>query len=178
MIPELPIPKQLFSKHAIARRVKAMAKEITENHQQDRPLNIIAISNGALVFTMDLIRQLDLPLRLDTVSAHSYAGRESSGTLAIRRQLKLEIKNQDVLLIDDILDTGRTLSNIFSYLSAMEPCEIKTCVFLDKPSRRVVEFKADYIGFEIENKFVIGYGLDYNEYYRNLPYIGVIDGTD
>lgn len=167
----LEIPEVLINEQFLKKRVRELGREITEFYRE-RHLSVIAVSNGATLFVADLIRQIDLPMHLDTIMAYSYDGTESKGEVKLFSNLKLDITDRNVLLVDDILDTGRTLSKIVSFLQTLKPASVKTCVLLDKPDRRVVEIKADYVGFTVPNVFVVGYGLDYNEYYRNLPYVG------
>lgn len=171
----LPTPSELIGEDEIRRKVAELGAAISKKYLEER-LAVIAISNGAIPFVADLIRAITIPMRVDTVSAQSYVGDQSSGDVAIDDQLKIDIQDARALVVDDILDTGRTLSKIVERLRARhQPLDVKTCVLLDKPSRRVVDIKADYVGFVIPDKFVVGYGLDYDEYYRNLPYIGVLD---
>ncbi len=169
--PKLTAPKKLIDEEALQNRINKMGKELTEAFSK-RHLTVIAISNGATIFVADLIRQIDLPMQLDSITAYSYTGTESSGKVKMLSKLKLEIKDRNVLLVDDILDTGRTMKKIVDFLHTLKPASVETCVLLDKPSRRLIEIEADYVGFEVPDLFVVGYGLDYNEYYRNLPYVG------
>lgn len=166
--------KNLIDQERLKERVAKMGAEITAEFA-DRRLTVVAVSNGAILFVADLIRHIDLPMQLDSITAYSYFGTESSGKVKILSELKLDITGRNVLLVDDILDTGRTLTQIIAFLKTLSPATVETCVLLDKPSRRVVDIKADHVGFEVPDVFVAGYGLDYNEYYRNLPYVGVID---
>ena len=163
----------LIDETSLKKRVAAMGSRITADFAE-RHLTVIAISNGAILFVADLIRSIDLPMQLDSVTARSYSGVESSGDVKLFSDLKLDIAGRSVLLVDDILDTGRTLSKTVDFLKTLAPASVETCVLLDKPSRRVVDMEADYVGFEVPDVFVVGYGLDYNEYYRNLPYVGVL----
>ncbi len=174
-IPELRhLERILVSETAIKRRVAALAKQINRAYR-GKDLTVIAIVNGALIFTADLLRQLRSPLRLDCIRASSYhAGTHAAGKPVIIDNLKLDIAGHDVLLVDDILDTGNTLSAVRELLSAKGAASVRTCVLLDKKARRIVPFDAEYIGFEIPNEFVVGYGLDFNERYRNIPCIGVL----
>lgn len=165
----------LISESRIRRRVADLGREISAYYGK-KHLTIIFVSNGAVVFAADLIRNINLPMRLDSVSASSYNGTRSSGKIKIALGVKVDIRNQHVLVVDDILDTGRTLSEVISGIGKHHPKDIRTCVLLDKPSRRVIPLEADFVGFEINDVFVVGYGLDYNEYYRNLPYIGRLRG--
>ena len=168
---DLPDPEVLIDEASVALRVACLGEELTEFFR-GRKLSVVAISNGAMVFVADLIRHIKLPLQLDSISAHSYRGTESSGSVTVLSRLKLSMEGRDILLVDDILDTGRTLKEITSFLETLNPSSVSTCVLLDKPSRRAVEIEADYKGFTVDDVFVVGYGLDFEEYYRNLPYIG------
>ena len=163
----------LFSREKLACRVKELGKKISADYA-DKELTIISISNGAMVFTGDLIREIRVPLRLDSITASSYIGEYSKGSVDVTGKLKLDVFNSEILLVDDILDTGRTLNRIKEFLFNLEPKSVRTCTLLDKPSRRVADINADYAGFVIEDLFVVGYGLDFNEYMRNLPYVGVM----
>jgi hypoxanthine phosphoribosyltransferase len=166
-------PKKFISKKRIADRVGELGGELAKDYK-NKDLSIVALSNGAVVFTADLIRKIDIPLRLDVISVHSYVGQKSSGKISLNSTLRLDVSGRHVLLVDDILDTGRTVLKVIEHLKTHNPKEVKVCVLLDKPSRRVADVKSDYAGFEIPDKFVVGYGLDYNEHYRNLPYIGIL----
>lgn len=174
-IPELKhLDHVLVSETAIRRRVSALAEQLNKVYR-GKDLTVIAVVNGALIFTADLLRQMRSPLRLDCIRASSYhAGTAATGKPVIIDNLKLDIAGHDVLLVDDILDTGNTLSAVKELLLAKKAASVRTCVLLDKKARRVVPFEAEYVGFEIPNEFVVGYGLDFNERYRNLPCIGVL----
>ncbi len=174
-IPELKhLDHVLVSETAIKRRVAGLAEKINRAYR-GRDLTVIAIVNGALIFTADLLRLLRLPLRLDCVRASSYhTSTHAAGKPVVIDNLKLDIVGHEVLLVDDILDTGHTLSAVRELLLAKGAASVRTCVLLDKKARRLVPFEAEYVGFEIPNEFVVGYGLDFNERYRNLPCIGVL----
>lgn len=172
----LEIPEKMIDKKTLQGRIKAMGKELTTAFK-NRHLTVIAISNGATVFVADLIRQIDLPMQLDSITAYSYTGTESSGEVKMLTKLKLDISSRNILLVDDILDTGRTMGKIVKFLKTLNPDSVETCVLLDKPSRRVTPIEADYVGFEVPDVFVVGYGLDYNEYYRNLPFVGKLENN-
>jgi hypoxanthine phosphoribosyltransferase len=163
----------LIRQQEIAKRVKEIAATLEKDYQ-DKELVIVALLSGTVVFLADLVRHLELPLRLDFMAASSYGCGTVSKGVKITKELKLEIQGKDVLLLDDILDTGRTLKATIERLEGLNPKSLKTCVLLDKPARRVVDISADYIGFMIPDYFVVGYGLDYAEKYRNLPFIGVL----
>ena len=163
----------LITEAQIARRIKTLAREI-ERDFHGREMVVVALLNGTVVFLADLIRQLNLPLRLDFIGVSSYGLGTESGNLIFTKELRLDVRSRDVLLVDDILDTGKTLSRVLPKLRALKPRRLKTCVLLDKPARRVEKIRADYVGFEIPDCFVVGYGLDFAERYRNLPFIGVL----
>ena len=163
----------LISKETIARRVRSLAQQI-ENDFAGRDLVIVALLNGTVVFLADLLRRLSMPLRLDFIGISSYGSGTESAELVFTKELRLDVSGRDVLLLDDILDTGRTLSHVSAKLHRLGPRQVKTCVLLDKPARRVEKIAADYVGFIIPNHFVVGYGLDFAERYRNLPFVGVL----
>ena len=163
-------PKPLIDSNTLKHRVEELGKEISSEHA-GQTLTIVSISNGATIFVADLARHIDLPIRMDSLPARSYHGTTSSGTVDLPRDLKLDLEGEHVLVVDDILDTGRTLKRVVEHIRSMHPRSVETCVLLDKPARRAVDIKADRVGFEIPDSFVVGYGLDYNEFLRNLPYI-------
>jgi hypoxanthine phosphoribosyltransferase len=163
----------LISQDQIATRIRSLAREI-EKDFTGRDLVIVALLNGTVVFLADLLRRLAMPLRLDFIGVSSYGVGTESAELVFTKELRLDVSGRDVLVVDDILDTGRTLTQVMAKLRKLHPREIKICVLLDKPSRRVEPITADYIGFEIPNHFVVGYGLDFAERYRNLPFVGVL----
>jgi len=135
---------------------------------------VVSLLSGTVMFLADLIRHLNLPLRLDFLGVSSYGAGTESGDIVFTKELRLDVRDRDVLLVDDILDTGRTMSRVLPKLRALNPRHIRTCVLLDKPDRRVEDITADYVGFEIPDFFVVGYGLDFAESYRNLPFVGVL----
>jgi hypoxanthine phosphoribosyltransferase len=164
----------LVTRTAIKKRLNALSDEINRDYRGQH-LTVVAVVNGAIVLVADLLRRLRVPVRLDCVRASSYhTGTKAVGKPVVIDSLKLDINDQHVLLVDDILDTGNTLSAVKELLLAKGATSVKTCVLLDKKARRVVPFEAEYVGFEIPNEFVVGYGLDFNERYRNLPCIGVL----
>lgn len=164
----------LVSPEAIAQKVAQLGQTITADYCEEE-LVLICVLKGAMVFAADLMRQIDLPIILDTIVASSYGNStESSGEVIIKQDIKTNIKDKQVLVVDDIVDTGYTLHLLCEKLRQRGPKSLKSCTFLDKPSRRVVDFAPDYVGYEIPDAFVIGYGLDYNEQYRALPYVGII----
>ncbi len=164
----------LFTQAQVAGRIREMAREITRDYAGKAPL-VVGILRGSFIFMADLVRQVELPLHLDFMSASSYgAGTVSSGQVDIRLDLQEDIAGRDVLLVEDILDTGNTLSKLVAELQARGPASLKLCVLLDKPDRRTKPIQADYVGFTIPDAFVVGCGLDYDQRYRNLPYIGIL----
>lgn len=163
----------LISPPQLNRRVRALAGRIAADYA-GRDLVIVALLNGTVLFLADLVRQLSLPLRLDFVGVSSYREGTESRELVFTKELQLDVQGRDVLLVDDILDTGRTLAAVGARLSQLHPRAIRNCVLLDKPERRVERVQAEYVGFEIPDLFVVGYGLDFAERYRNLPFIGVL----
>lgn len=167
------VEKILITDKQLARRIKALAAEI-ENDFRGREMVVVSLLSGTVMFLADLIRHLNLPLRLDFMGVSSYGAGTESGELIFTKELRLDVKGRDVLLVDDILDTGKTMSRVLPKLQALKPRRIKTCVLLDKPARRREGIIADYVGFEIPDLFVVGYGLDFAERYRNLPFVGVL----
>jgi hypoxanthine phosphoribosyltransferase len=163
----------LISERQIARRVSELGAKLRQNYA-GRDLVVVALLNGTVMFLADLIRHLDLPLRLDFMGVASYGSGTNSGKIVVTKELRLEVKRRDVLVVDDILDTGKTLAHVLKKLHALKPRQIRTCVLLDKPARRVAPIQPDYVGFQIPDHFVVGYGLDFAEQYRNLPFIGVM----
>jgi len=181
-IQPLPAPKQwqkdlesvLITEIQIAARVAEMTAEIQHDFK-GRELVVVSVLTGTVMFLADLIRHLELPLRLDFMGVSSYGAGTESGELVFTKELRLDVAGRDVLLVDDILDTGKTLDRVLAKLFVLRPRSIKSCVLLDKPSRRVENIHADYVGFVIPDRFVVGYGLDYAERYRNLPFVGVLN---
>jgi hypoxanthine phosphoribosyltransferase len=164
----------LFPKEVIDRRVRELAGQISRDYEGREPL-IVGILNGAFIFMADLIRALDVPCRVDFVRLASYgAGSVSSGEIRIGKDLETPIAGRDVLIVEDIVDTGLTLSRLVEILRKRQPASLRVCAFLDKRERRRVPFTADYVGFPIPDRFVVGYGLDYNEKFRFLPDVRVL----
>lgn len=164
----------LISKEQLATRVKELAKQI-ENDYQGKDLVCVGLLKGSVVFMTDLIKEINLDLKIDFMKVSSYGnGTDSTGVVKILKDVDEEVTGKDVLLIEDIVDTGLTLANVKEFMWKKRPNSIKICTLLDKPSRRKTDVKAEYIGFEIPDAFVIGYGLDYAEHYRNLPYVGIL----
>ncbi len=167
------VEKILITDAQLARRVRLLARKI-ERDFRGRETVIVSLLSGTVVFLADLIRHLNLPLRLDFIGVSSYGLGTESGDLVFTKELRLDVRGRDVLLVDDILDTGKTMSRVLAKLRALQPRRVKTCVLLDKSSRRVEKIRADYVCFQIPDLFVVGYGLDFAERYRNLPFVGVL----
>ena len=167
------VERILITEQEIAQRVGELSREL-ERDFSGRDLVVVAVLNGTVLFLADLIRQLTLPMRLDFIGVSSYGLGTESGEMVFTKELRLDVRGRDVLLVDDILDTGKTLNRVRAKLLELKPRCLKICVLLEKAVRRVEKVKADYIGFSIPDLFVVGYGLDFAEGYRNLPFIGVL----
>ena len=172
--PSQDLERILITEAQLQQRLQELGQEISDTYQ-GRELVVIAIINGAILFLADLVRQIKMPLQFDTIRVSSYRD-ETTPVQApeIIDKLRLNLKGVDVLLVDDILDTGGTLLKISQIIREMQPASLKTCVLLDKQTPRETEFEADFIGFQIPDAFVVGYGLDFAERYRHLPHIGVL----
>jgi hypoxanthine phosphoribosyltransferase len=167
----------LLSKDVIMRRVKELAATIAGEYK-DKDLLVVGILKGAFIFMSDLIREMQIPCAVDFVRIASYgAQKETSGKIIINKDLETPVKGRDLLVVEDIVDTGLTLATFVDVLQKREPSSLKVCVLLDKPKRRVVAFTADYVGFFVPDEFIVGYGLDYNEKYRYLPDVRVLRET-
>ena len=165
----------LISAKSIAARVEALAREISEHFAGTEKLVVVGLLRGSFIFIADLVRELDLPVEVDFLEVSSYGNAtESSREVRILKDLRGEIEGRDILVVEDIVDTGRTLNHVLDILATRHPARVEVCALLDKPSRREVEVKARWIGFEIPDKFVVGYGIDYAQRNRNLPHIGAV----
>ena len=170
---------ELISAKAIAARVEALARDISEYYRDTEKLVVIGLLRGSFIFIADLVRELDLPVEVDFLEVSSYGNAmQSSREVRILKDLRGEIEGRDLLVVEDIVDTGRTLSHVLDILATRHPRRMEVCALLDKPSRREVEVKAKWTGFEIPDKFVVGYGIDYAQRNRNLPHIGAVRFTD
>ena len=165
----------MISAKAIAARVESMAVEINNHFADTQQLVVIGLLRGSFMFISDLVRELDLPVEVDFLETSSYGdSMQSSREVRILKDLRGEIKDRDILVVEDIVDTGHTLSHVIHLLESRQPKRMMVCALLDKPERREVDVRADLVGFEIEDKFVVGYGIDYAQRNRNLPYIGAV----
>jgi hypoxanthine phosphoribosyltransferase len=168
------LERVLFDEPAIHRRLDDIAAQVSSDYR-DRELTVIAVLHGSLMFVADLLRRIPLPLKLDCVSVASYHGKAQSSAEVVFKEVTVpDVVGRDVLILDDILDSGHTLAAIREKLETAKPRSIRVCVLLSKKKQRARQVNADYVGFEIEDEFVVGYGLDFRERYRNLPYIGVL----
>lgn len=168
----------LCSEEDIATRLTALGKEISDEYR-DKKLYVISLLRGSFVFTADLVRKLDIPVKIDFMTTSSYGHEtESSGTVQIVTDIKENLEEYHVLVVDDITDSGLTMKFVMDHLKTKNPQSVKSCVLLDKPERRKVEIVPDYVGFTIPDKFVVGYGLNYGDYYRNIPYVFVVTDQD
>jgi hypoxanthine phosphoribosyltransferase len=166
---------QMISAKTIAARIEALARDIETAFAGTDKLVVVGLLRGSFVFIADLVREIDLPVEVDFLEASSYGNAmQSSREVRILKDLRGEIAGRDVLVVEDIVDTGHTLHHVVNLLRSREPARLKTIALLDKPSRREVPIKADWIGFEIPDEFVVGYGIDYAQRNRNLPYIGKV----
>ena len=169
--------KVLIDEKRLDERITEIAKQIKKEYA-GKEITLICILKGSVFFTVDLAKKIDGDVKLEFIRVSSYEGSstESSGEIKMKLDLKDSIQGKDVIVIEDIIDTGRTMQFLLDRIKKENVNSVKICTLLDKPERRVVELIADYVGFTIPNKFVLGYGLDYEEYYRNLPYIGYVEG--
>lgn len=168
------IKKVLIDESELKSIVKRLGEEITADYK-DKNVLLIGVLKGSVIFMADLMREIGVPCNIDFMAVSSYGnGTESSGRVKINKDLDNDIQGKDIIIIEDILDSGKTLYYIRDILSARKPSSIKICTLFDKPERREADIKADYVGSLVPNEFIVGYGLDYSEYYRNLPFIGVL----
>jgi hypoxanthine phosphoribosyltransferase len=167
----------MLTTEQIAARVRELGAQITHDYAGHN-LVLVCVLKGSFVFAADLARAIDLPLRVDFLGVRSYGeGTESSGVVQITQDLSRPIEHEDVLLVEDIVDTGLTIAHLMDLLRTRNPASVKVCSLLHKPARARVKISVDYLGFTIEDRFVVGYGLDFAEKHRNLPYIGVVERT-
>ena len=167
------VQRVLITEVQIERRLQSLSRAIQRDFAGSE-LVVVSLLNGTVMFLADLVRHLSLPLRLDFIGVSSYGNGTTPGRLIFTKELRLDVQGRDVLLVDDILDTGHTMVRVMEKLRPLNPRRIKICVLLNKPTRRTENVKADYVGFDIPDCFVVGYGLDFAERYRNLPFVGVL----
>ena len=169
------IQQILLTEEQIQARIAQLGEELSAEYAGNNPI-VIGVLKGVVVFYADMIRALNVPCEMDFMCVSSYRGTQSTGKTVVKLDVSADIKGRHVLILEDIFDTGNSLSFVCQHLQAKEPASLKICTLLDKPERRNpnVTLQADYVGFTIPNAFVVGYGLDYNEKYRNLPYVGIL----
>jgi hypoxanthine phosphoribosyltransferase len=169
------IGEVLLTEAEIQQKIAELGRRIGADYA-DRPLTLVSVLKGSLPFMADLMRAIPVPVRIDLMEVSSYGGSttESTGLVRILKDLSASIEGEDVLIVEDIIDTGLTLNYLLRYLRGKNPRTLRICTLLDKPARRLVDIPVDYIGFTIPDQFVVGYGLDYGEYYRNLRFVGVL----
>ena len=168
------IERVLLSEEELKEIIKRLGKEITEDYK-DKNLLVVSVLKGSVMVMADLLREIKIPCRIDFMSVSSYgSGTKTTGSVKIIKDLDIDLAGFDLLIVEDILDSGVTLSNLKEILLTRDPASVKICTLLDKPERRKADIKADYIGAQVPDAFVVGYGLDYDEQYRALPYIGIL----
>ena len=166
--------KVMYTEEQIQSRIREVAKNIDKDYE-GKEIIVISVLKGAVFFTVDLVKRMETPVTLEVMQVSSYQGTQSTGNVIIKKGLDCDISGKDVLIVEDIIDTGYTLKYLKEFLQTLNPNSLKIAVLADKKERREIDVDIDYTCFEIENKFVVGYGLDYDENLRNLPYIGYID---
>jgi hypoxanthine phosphoribosyltransferase len=169
------IQNVLITQEQLQQRIAQLGEELTRDYEGKNPV-IVGVLKGVVVFYADMVRQIKTKCEMDFMCISSYSGTDSTGKMTVNMDLRSDIKDRHVLILEDIFDTGSSLDYTVKQLLARQPASLKVCTLLDKPERRRpdVTLKADYVGFTIPNAFVVGYGLDYNEHYRNLPYVGIL----
>ena len=172
---ESSIREILLSEEQIKARIRQLGEILTREYQDKDPV-VVGVLKGVVVFYADMIREIKVPCQMDFMWVSSYAGTNSTGNMVVKRDVSADIKGRHVLILEDIFDTGNSLDFVYKHLMAKEPASLKICTLLDKPERRRegITLQPDYTGFVIPNEFVVGYGLDFNEHYRNLPYVGIL----
>lgn len=166
--------KVMYTEEQIQSRIKEIAQMI-DNDYKGKELIVISVLKGAIFFTVDLVKKMETPVTLEMIQVSSYQGTQSTGNVIIKKGLDEDISGKDVLIVEDIIDTGYTLKYLKEYLQTLNPNSLKIAVLADKKERREIDVDIDYTGFEIENKFIVGYGFDIDQKYRNIPYIGYIE---
>jgi hypoxanthine phosphoribosyltransferase len=169
------IDKVLFSDRDIQSKVTELGKEITKDYA-GQPVTLVSVLKGSLMFMADLMRHIETPVVIDLMETSTYGGviTEAAGMVRILKDLTAPVTGKDVLIVEDVIDTGLTLNYLIRYLNGQDPKSLKICTLMDKPARRLVDIHIDYVGFTVPDEFVVGYGLDFDEFYRNLPFIGVL----
>ena len=170
--------RELISEEDVDKRIRELGEQISRDYA-GKQIHLICVLKGGVFFTCELAKRLTVPVSLDFMSVSSYgSGTESSGVVKIVKDLDQPLEGKEVLIVEDIIDSGNTLYYLMDVLHRRNPASLRLCTLLDKPERRVKDVKVDYVGFEIPDEFIVGYGLDYAQKYRNLPYIGVVEGVE
>ena len=169
------IEKVLITEEQIKARIRELGEELTREYADKDPI-VVGVLKGVVVFYADMIRELKVPCQMDFMWISSYAGTNSTGSMIVRKDVSADVKGRHVLILEDIFDTGNSLDFVVKHLQAKEPASLKVCTLLDKPERRKegITLQCDWTGFVVPNEFLVGYGLDFNEHFRNLPYVGVL----
>lgn len=167
--------KVMYKEEELQKRIKEIAEEIDKDYKDSKEIIIISVLKGAVFFTVDLVKKMKTDIILEVMQLSSYAGTESTGNIIVKKDLDCNIEGKDVLIVEDIIDTGRTLKFLKEYLASKNPKSLKVAVLMDKVERREVDVNVDYTGFVIPNKFIVGYGFDYDEKGRNIPYVGYLE---
>ena len=172
---EKNIEKVLISEEQIQAKVQEMAAQLSAEYADKDPV-FVGVLKGVVIFFADMVRKVSIPCEIDFMCLSSYGGTDSTGSVVVKKDLSVDIKGRHVVILEDIYDTGRSLDFTYKYLLSKEPASLKICTLLDKPERRTdgITLQPEYVGFTVPNEFVVGYGLDFNEHYRNLPYVGVL----
>ena len=172
---EKDIQEILISEEQLQTRIRELGQILSAEYADKDPI-IIGVLKGVVIFYADMIRQIKVPCQMDFMWISSYEGTDSAGNMIVRKDISSDIQGRHVLILEDIYDTGNSLTFVYEHLMSKKPASLKICTLLDKPSRRKegITLQADYVGFEVPNAFVVGYGLDFNEHYRNLPYVGIL----
>ncbi len=167
--------KVMYEEEELQKRIKEIAEEIDKDYKDSKEIIIISVLKGAVFFTVDLVKKMKTDIILEVMQLSSYAGTESTGNIIVKKDLDCNIEGKDVLIVEDIIDTGRTLKFLKEYVASKNPKSLKVAVLMDKAERREVDVNVDYTGFVIPNKFIVGYGFDYDEKGRNIPYVGYLE---
>ena len=169
------IEKILITEEQLQARIRELGEELTKEYADKDPI-VVGVLKGVVVFYADMVRQLKIPCQMDFMCISSYSGTSTTGNMIVRKDVSADIKGRHVLILEDIFDTGNSLDFVVKHLQAKEPASLKICTLLDKPERRKagITLQCDWTGFVVPNEFVVGYGLDFNEHFRNLPYVGVL----
>ncbi len=167
------IARVLISEEEIKAKVQELGQILSQEYEGKKPV-FVGVLKGVVLFFSDMLRQISVPCEIDFMGVSSYSGTDSTGVIKVKKDLDVDIAGRHVVILEDIVDTGLTLGKVIKLLEERKPASLKICALLDKPERRITPVHIDYVGFTIPNEFVVGYGLDFNEEYRNLPYVGIL----